>query len=323
MHIRWYEPEDEPYLMELERLSPRGEPRPFVHFRRRFIDRAAMYDNYYLFVAEEDHRPIGVTSITIKDTWIGNEPVRIAYSFDTRVHPNYRRIGVANAMQEAKLNFLFQEGIHGMYAYVVATNYPALNMLEKIGHHRARLVLHLTYSPYPLIIPPVQAPHFLNGISDSGIVDAVYSSRDMYVQDVDVAVSEFNFERLFYDYGGPNFAGLSIFDQSLVYQQISADEPWPTEEEVMKRARTLRLFDPTGLHNGTSLRNIFDYVRDLAVTSNVAKLSMILDRNDTVPGFFFQEATNQTDYWLMFRPLIPDWEPQWNGGPIYIDPRDF
>src|SRR5688572_11139990 len=147
MHIRWYEPDDDPYLMELERLSPRGEPRPFVHFRRRFIDRADIYENRYLFVAEEDNRPIGVTSITIKDTWIGGEPMRVAYSFDTRIHAGYRRLGVANAMQEAKLDFLYQEGVHGMYAYVVATNQPALAMLQKIGHTKARLVLYLTYSP--------------------------------------------------------------------------------------------------------------------------------------------------------------------------------
>jgi hypothetical protein len=170
---------------------------------------------------------------------------------------------------------------------------------------------------------PLQTPQSLNGTSDAGIIHAVYRSRDLYVPDVARAVACFRFERVFSDYGGPNFAGLSIFDQSMVYQQVSADEPWPTEEEVARRARTLRIFDATGIHNGAALRDIFDFIRDIAVTSNVSKLSMALDRSDPVPAFFFQEASTQKDYWLMFRSLLPGWEPQWAGGAIYVDARDF
>ena len=103
--IRHYQPEDDPYLMELERLCPRGEPRPFVHYRRQFVDRARLYKNHHLFIAIKDNRPVGVTSIAIKNTIIGDESVKISYSFDTRVHPKYRRQGIANAMQEAKLAF--------------------------------------------------------------------------------------------------------------------------------------------------------------------------------------------------------------------------
>ncbi len=46
MIIRPYMPEDDDALLHLERLSSRGFPKPFVHFRRRFMDRAELYSHY-------------------------------------------------------------------------------------------------------------------------------------------------------------------------------------------------------------------------------------------------------------------------------------
>lgn len=321
--IRAYTPADDEALMELERLSPRGEPRPFVHFRRRFVDRANLFENPFTIVADKDNRPVGVTSIAIKDTHIGGYPVRVSYSFDTRVHPQYRRLGIANAMQEEKLAFLRSQGVHGIYALVVATNNASIKMLEKVGFRKVRMVLYLTFTPYPLIIPPAEVPYTYETPFQIDEIHDVFNPRDLYMADVAHRVSDFNFERVVINDGQPNAVGLSIFDQSFVYQQVSADEPWPTEAEISKRARTLRIFDEIGIHDPNNLRLVFDHIRDLAVVSNVAKLTWLIDRADPVPGFLFEEASTQKDYWLLFAPLIPDWEPSWQGTPVYIDPRDL
>ncbi len=320
--IRAYKSEDDPYLMELERLCPRGEPRPFVHFRRRFADRAMLYSEPYLFIAEKDGRPVGVTSIAIKETTLGDEPVRIAYSFDTRVHPGYRRQGIANAMQEEKLAFLKSEGVHGLYAYVVSTNFASVSMLEKVGFQKARMILLLTYHPYPLIIPPPEAPVEIDMMQCQSIVEKTFGVRDLFIEEVSRRVHSFNSRR--YVLTTPDTqVGLSIFDQSLVYQQVSADDPWPTEAEVSKRARTLRIFHEAGIKSGEVLRIVFDHVRDIAVVSNVSKITWLIDRNDPLPGFVFQEAHAQKDYWMLVNWLEPDWEPQWKSGPIYMDTRDL
>lgn len=320
--VRHYRDDDAPFLMELERLSPRGEPRPFVHFRRQFIDRAMMFREPYLFIAEKDDRPVAVTSIAIKDTVINGYAVRVAYSFDTRVHPNYRRQGIANAMQEEKIKFLRSEGVHGIYACVIATNVASLSMLEKVGFHRARMMLHLTYSPYPLIIPPPVAPMEFNYPEAQDMIDATFRSRDLYLPYVADSLADFNYLQCILEDGNA-VASLSVFDQSLVYQQVSADEPWPTEEEVSSRARTWRIFDEVGTRNKDMLRVLFDHIRELAVVSNVSKLTWIIDRADPVPGFVFEEASGQKDYWLMFCPLVDGWYPDWSGDPIYIDARDL
>ncbi|NDJ87389.1 MAG: GNAT family N-acetyltransferase [Chloroflexi bacterium] len=320
--IRAYTPADDPQLMELERLCPRGEPRPFVHFRRRFIDRAMLYTNPYLFIAEKNGMPVGVTSIAIKDTHIGGDAVRVAYSFDTRVHPRFRRQGIANAMQEEKLAFLRSQGVHGMYAYVVSTNFASIKMLEKIGVHKVRMILYLNFTPYPIIIPPMEDPQEHDEPNEQALIDRIFGERDLYIASMAQSVASYSLHRYTLDRGDIP-VGISIFDQSLVYQQISADEPWPSEEEISKRARTLRVFNETGIKDAEGLRTVFDHVRDIAVVSNVSHLSWIIDRSDPVPGFLFEEATAQKDYWMMFEPLLPDWEPQWTNKPIYIDARDL
>ena len=320
--VRHYREDDDPYLMELERLSPRGEPRPFVHFRHQFVDRAMLYRQPYLFIAEKDQRPVGVTSIAIKETYIGPDPVRIAYSFDTRVHPNYRRQGIANAMQEEKLAFLRSEGIHGIYACVVATNVASLSMLEKVGFHRARMILHLSFSPYPLIMPPEEEINTYDAPYDADIIDETFGTRDLFVEGIADAVSHFNYQQFVIE-NDSGLASMSIYDQSLVYQQVSADEPWPSAEEIAQRARTWRIFDEVGIYQKDRLEAVFNHVRDLAVVSNVSKLTWIIDRSDPVPGFVFSEASTQKDYWIMFCPLMADWEPQWSSSPVYVDARDL
>lgn len=320
--VRHYREDDAPYLMELERLSPRGEPRPFVHFRRNFIDRAMTFQEPYLFIAEKDRRPVGVTSIALKDTMIGGEAVRVAYSFDTRVHPSYRRQGIANAMQEEKIKFLRSEGVHGMYACVVATNVASLAMLEKVGFHRARMILHLTFSPYPLIIPPPVDPYEYDYPVGQDLIEETFGMRDLFLPYLADRLAAFNYRQFVLEDNG-HIANLSVFDQSLVYQQVSADEPWPSEDEIANRARTWRIFDEVGIRQKEMLRSIFDHVRDLAVVSNVSKLTWIIDRSDPVPGFVFSEASTQKDYWVMFRPLVQGWMPNWNNSPVYIDARDL
>lgn len=317
--IRGYYPQDDPFLMELERLSPRGEPRPFVHFRRRFIDRAMLFEEPYIFIAEKDGVPVAVTSIAIKNTVIGGEAVRICYSFDTRVHPYYRRQGIANMLQEAKLHFLQTKGVHGIYALVVASNIASINMLQKVGFHKVRMILYLTYPPYPIIIPPPEEPLLYETPVSQDAIQWAFGQRDLFLPDVADTLVDFHFQRLCLSSG----MGISVFDQSLVYQQISADEPWPSEAEILKRGRVWRIFDEVGIHYPDELRAVFDTIRDLAVTSNVLKLTWIVDRADPVPGFVFEEASAQKDYWLLFQSLQMGFEPQWTNAPIYIDARDL
>ncbi len=324
MRIRHYHPADDPALMELERLSPRGLPEPFIHYRRRFIDRAALFTDHQLLIADLDDRVIGCVAIAVKRTHVGERPVSLGYVFDLRTHPELRRNGIGTRLIEAVDDYLIERNIDGVYGHIVTSNIPSLRLFEKLGYTRLRQLIMLIYQPFPLFEFPDWLPHNSdNPFEGEDLIQAVHSARDLYVPDVAERVKNFGFQRWSIDQHDARFAGMSLFDQSYVFQQWPVDQPYPTEDQIRSSGKSLRFFDEVGTHNRVLLQAIFDILRDLAVTDNVNKLSILLDRMDVVPTFFFAEAYQQLDYWMMFKTLNPDWIPEWQDGPIYIDTRDL
>jgi ribosomal protein S18 acetylase RimI-like enzyme len=325
MHIRYYHPQDDPALMALERLSPRGLPEPFVHYRQRFIDRAALFSDHQLLIAEHEQRVIGCVAIAVKRTHVGGRPVSLAYLFDVRTHPDKRRRGVASALLEATDDYLIGRSVDGAYAHIEAGNVASLRLFDKFGYERVRQLLMLFYQPFPLIDFPDWMPrHTSDHTTDQDLVRAVHSSRDLYVPDVAERLKDFGFERWSVDMGAARFAGMSLFDQTYVFQQWPADLPFPTEEEIRANSnKSLRLFDEIGAHSAPLLQAIFDALRDVAVTDNVSKLSLLIDRMDRIPVFLFAEAYKQMDYWMVFKSLNPEWTPEWQDAPIYVDTREL
>jgi ribosomal protein S18 acetylase RimI-like enzyme len=326
MYIRGYHPDDDPALMALERLCPRGLPEPFVHYRRRFIDRAVIFADHQVLVVEDDRRTIiGCIAVTVKRTHIGGYPVSLGYVFDARTHPAARRHGVATAMVEAVDEYLVERGVDGVYGHVEAANVESLRLFAKTGYRRIRQLLMLFYQPFPLVDLPDWMPrHSDDHTTDVDLIKAVHSPRDLYVPDVAERVKDFGYQRWTVDLGSAQFAGVSLFDQSYVFQQWPVDEPFPTDEEMQFLGhKSLRLFDEVGIHNAGLLRSIFDTLRDLAVTENVSKLTLLIDRMDRVPTFLYTEAYRQLEYWMVFKSLNPDWAPEWQDGPIYMDSREL
>lgn len=325
MHIRYYHPDDDPALMQLERLSPRGLPEPFVHFRRRFIDRAALFADHQMLVAEHECRIVGCVAIAVKRTHIGGRPVSLGYVFDLRAHPQVRRQGIGSALVVAVDDYLIEREIDGVYALIVASNMPSLRLFDKLGYQRLRQMILLSFQPYPAVDFPEYLPrHTDDFTTDHDLIEAVHSGRDLYVPDVAARVKDYGFERWTVDIGDAQFAGLSVFDQSYVFQQWPADRPFPTEDELRTQGnKSLRFFDEVGIHNPVLLRAIFDTLRDAAVADSVSKLTLLLDRQDRVPIFLFDEADRQIDYWLSFKSLNPAWVPEWQDRPVYVDTRDL
>ncbi len=325
MEIRDYHPDDDPALMRLERLSPRGLPEPFVHFRRRFIDRAALFSDHQMLVAEQDGVVVGCVAIAVKRTHVGGRPVSLGYVFDVRTDPNVRRQGIGSRLVLEVDNYLIGRGVDGVYALIVTPNVASLRLFNKLGYDRLRQLILLTYQPHPLIeLPDYMPRQTTDHTIDHDLVEAVHSNRDMYVPNVAERVNDYGFEHWALDMGGSQFAGISLFDQSYVFQQWPEAKPFPTEEELRtSSSKSLRMFNEVGIHSPHLLQAIFDILRDNAVMDTVSKISLLLDRMDRVPIFFFSEAHNQMDYWMVFKSLNPDWTPEWQDGPIYIDTREL
>jgi ribosomal protein S18 acetylase RimI-like enzyme len=325
MRIRYYHPADDPALMHLERLSPRGLPEPFIHYRRRFIDRAALFPDHQLLVADDDGYVIGCVAAAVKRTHIGGRAVSVGYVFDLRAHPALRRRGLGTWLLEAVDDYLIEREVDGVYGHIVTSNVPSIKLFEKVGYRRLRQLIMLIYQPFPLFDFPEWMPRNIEDpFADEDVVHAVHKSRDLFVPDVAERVKDFGFQRWTLDQGNARFAGMSLFDQSFVFQQWPADVPFPDPDDPNNDfSKSLRLFDEVGTHNRPLLRCIFDTLRDLAVTDNVSKLSILLDRMDPVPQFMFAEAVTQLDYWMMFKSLNPDWLPEWQDRPIYVDTREL
>lgn len=325
MIIRTYQSEDDPALMALERLCPRGLPEPFVHYRRRFVDRAALFADYEVLVVEHGDQIVGTGAVCLKDTYIGGEAVRVGYIFDIRTNPAVRRQGIGQAIVAACEDYLIGRGVHGAYGHIVSSNVASLKLFAKLGYIRLRQLMLLTYQPSPAADIPEWMPRHSEEYRDGGdLIEEMYCSRDLYVPDAAAAVGSFGFQRWTLDLGGADVASISLYDQSHVFQQWPAHLPFPSEEEMAHRGiKNLRLFDHVGIHRPALLQTIFDVLRDIAVTDSVGKLSLLIDRLDRVPQFLYQEADRQLDYWMVFKVLDPAWDPQWQDAPIYIDTREL
>lgn len=325
MEIRPYHPDDDPLLIALERQSPRGFPDPFVHFRRKFIDRANLYKNTLTLVAILDGQLVGVTSIITRNTYIGGEPAQIAYSFDTRVHPKHRRTGIGHAMVEEKLKWAKTQGALGVYSLIVTTNQASLGMVAKSGYQKIRLVLYFEFLPLPLFefLPYQVDCHEKLNEEENRDIHWYYGHRDLYTPHITERVKYLDFQRWTAKDENDERAGISLYNQSLIFSQISADAPWPrTEADIARLGRNLRLFDPTGIDKPKLLKSVFDSLRDDASTQNINKMTMLFDKSETIPRFIMEAASHEIDYWLTFKPFFQDAMPNWSDY-VYLDPRDL
>jgi ribosomal protein S18 acetylase RimI-like enzyme len=320
MRTRWYTEDDDPALMHLERQCPRGEPSPFVHYRRRFVDRAAIFKEYCLLLVEEDSEIIACAAAAIKDTHIKRQPVRLAYIFDVRVAPKMRRQGLAFTLLthlEQELLTTFQ--CDGAYAHIVATNQPSIRLFDALGYHRRRQLRLLSYLPYPLIDHP-PLPHSRSTSPRGDVFSARYGQHDVWVNDAACSLQPYGFEEWLHEGTGGRNAAICLYRQSQLFQQIPADVPWPSANEMARRGQHWRLFHPFG--DTKTLEHLFATVRDTAVSANINRLSLLADAEDPIPTFFYAEAQGQREYVVMSNSYSHRWDGTF-GKYFYCDTREL
>lgn len=316
LHIRRYDEDDDPALMALERQCPRGEPTPFVHYRRRFVDRAALFGEYFLLLAEQEGQIVGAIAAAIKETFIKGKPIRIGYIFDARVSPRCRGQGIASLLLARTVAELQALACEGAYAHIVATNRPSLRLFAHGGFERQRQLRYLTWLPMPLVGAGPAAPPQRHTRPRCAAASP-FAAYDLYVDDVACALQPHGLEQWRSD---DSEASLLLYDQSRIYQQLPYDAPWPTPEEIARRGRHWRLFHPTG--PAPSLHTLFGQVRDRAVTENINKLSMLADVQDPIPAFFYELTSDQREYVIVTRSFVPYWDGTF-GARVYCDTREL
>ncbi len=319
MIIRPYQSADDSALMAIEYRSPRGASAPFVHYRRHFADRAALFSDWQIFVIEDtDGVLAGCIGIVLKQVQVSGMMVPLGYLFDLRVDPSYRRQGLGVALVHYAESYLIERGAVGAYGQIVTVNLPSLKLFDGLGYQRIRQLLYLEY------LPAAAWPSTISVTCDEDddqIRFTVIADRDFYTDAVAASLSTYDYVRWLHD-SDNGYASLSTFDQSRVYRQIALDDLNLPDEVLRQQARSLRIFHAIGAQQPAVLQAVFDTLRDQALANNFYSLSLVVDAEDVLPGFIFTEATHQKRYWTTFKSLHPDFDPQW-ASPFYIDAREI
>ncbi len=319
MNIRPYQAADDPALMAIEYRSPRGASAPFVHYRRCFSDRAAIFPDHQLFVAETDQTVIGCIAVAVKQVQIGGAFHLIGYIFDLRVDPDYRRNGLGTVLVQHVENYLFERGAVGAYGDIVSVNVASLKLFEALGYQRIRQLLYLEYPPISYWTPNIRIE---SDAEDDQIRFTPIADRDFFTTEMPATVAAYDYMRWFHDSDEAGYASVSIFDQSRLYRQVLLDDLLLPDEVLQRQARSLRIFDFIGAEGAELMQAVFDSVRDYALNNLYYKLSAVVDAEDTLPGFVFEAAEEQKRYWMVFKSFYRDFEPEWTS-PFYVDAREI
>jgi len=136
-------------LLELEKQCPQGTAIKLEMVRGRFCDRAAVFKDWRIIVAIDDatSRVIGTQGAADVPIVIDGQEIRAGYFFDARVHPAFRGMGVAAALNRyLSEHYLQAEGINKFFVTTKETNAPSISNLSKLGIAHQYRFQYLSFS---------------------------------------------------------------------------------------------------------------------------------------------------------------------------------
>lgn len=222
--------QDEADLLRLESLSPQGRGTQIVMDRTRYFYRSDLFDRGEVLVVEERGRVQAVMAYAVKDVLVNGTVVPVAYLYDMRAHPAYRKTGrrgpvqIWNAIQESARS----NGAHLLYGHVKADNMESFRMGTKRGF-RALGEFEIT------TFPTRRGRHALAPREDVEAVVAELqeknSGRDLVparLGDVYARGAQLGFLRGVYRLEtGRSYAQATVWDSSQVSRGRVTHLPWP------------------------------------------------------------------------------------------------
>ena len=139
---------DNAEAMAMEALAPQGEAFRLSFRRSSFHRRAASFDDHALLVARKGGRLVGVYAVAFKDVLLCGEPMRAAFGFDMRVHPDHRRQGIASRLSDCMLERCAGRA-ELAYSWVVDDNRAVQAMIAAQSDTSPKVVGRYAYQVYP------------------------------------------------------------------------------------------------------------------------------------------------------------------------------
>ncbi|MBI2865309.1 MAG: GNAT family N-acetyltransferase [Chloroflexi bacterium] len=140
--IRDAVPVDAPALAALERVSPDSGPLAVeIEIKDDYFALAARYPGVrgYVAMAPPSSAVVGMLFASIAPTQINGDLAPGAYLFALRVHPAYRRQGVASSLiAHACERARVEQNARVIWAAVASRNEPSLRTFRRAGFHQER-----------------------------------------------------------------------------------------------------------------------------------------------------------------------------------------
>jgi [ribosomal protein S5]-alanine N-acetyltransferase len=149
--IRNFEPSDENDLCEYMLQRVNAEFEAYTDFTcekaKKEVEFRAQSDEFYAIELKKEQKVIG-------NIYLGKR------SFNTRelgyvLNENYQRKGYGSDASEAVIEYMFNQGVHRIYAECAPQNEPSWKLMEKIGmireaHFRKNVSFHQDKNGYPI-----------------------------------------------------------------------------------------------------------------------------------------------------------------------------
>lgn len=131
--LRPFREEDNAVLLEIEKLCPQGNDKIAEAMDKSpdAISRYRLYDNWEVFVADENERIAGWIGWTLKQNIDGK---KYGYIIEVIVHPEFQRKRIATELIKKAETDLKENGAFYAYCYVFEANDASNAMFEKNGY---------------------------------------------------------------------------------------------------------------------------------------------------------------------------------------------
>jgi GNAT superfamily N-acetyltransferase len=141
-----YSTADNEYALILEEQCVQGESLSLKFRRPTFHARSEVYEKYKILCAKVNNSMVGIIAGAEKFVRLRNEIVRTIYIYDLRVHPGYRKQGMARRLASALLECFGEADC--IYSLIAGKNKSALIVARRVFD--AQVVLPLTYVIIPV-----------------------------------------------------------------------------------------------------------------------------------------------------------------------------
>jgi ribosomal protein S18 acetylase RimI-like enzyme len=199
--IRVADDADNTELLNLEKMCPQGTSL-VLQFDRSpdFFLRSRVYDNYKIYVAEEEGKIVGTVGATLKDFNMNEEIVKSLYVYDLRVHPAFRGKGIGSKLVQ---HVIVEENEADIaYGIIMEENYPSIALFKRLEFQNIHDLMLLSVPLYKRQEQNASEVRRMSTDDVPGVVDLINSHYGNYDFFTPLGIDSFlNRTRQLADYG--------------------------------------------------------------------------------------------------------------------------